>query len=249
MEQQDDNISVPPIETNIRSETTTKKRYYFDNDRVEELLINYAKGGCVDVELRDKIMSHASELIKQVIRTHKLHLVYQGRDKTGFSDLFQIAWTQIESTLYKFDYSTGHKKVFNMWSQISRTVILAHIKKESRHKNKAYATSYKRHVLFKAKHKGPDFERFINELSNIYNGPNATRIIEAIRIIYNTDEKPHDNLINKIIDKTSLPKSIILPFLEDLRSNSFRFSDSPENLSQKYPNIEDNHDNDEANYG
>lgn len=89
--------------------------YYFDNYKVEQLLTKYVNGGCVDVDLRDEIMSHASELINQIIRTHNFHNVYPGKDPASFGDLFQTAWSQIESVLYKFDSAPGHTKVFNMW--------------------------------------------------------------------------------------------------------------------------------------
>ncbi len=100
------------------------KSYYFDNEKVELLLTAYVKGGCTDARLRDEIMSHAGELIRQVIRTHNLQNIYPGRDEAAFGDLFQIGWTQIEKTLYKFDYRQGHTQVFNMWSKINRTVVI-----------------------------------------------------------------------------------------------------------------------------
>ncbi len=91
------------------------KNYYFDNYKVEALLTEYVKNGCTDVRLRDEIMLNAGELIRQIIRTHNLQNIYPGRDEAAFGDLFQIAWCQLEKTLYKFDYGPGHTKVFNMW--------------------------------------------------------------------------------------------------------------------------------------
>src|SRR5262249_8076552 len=157
--------------------------------------------GCTSITLRDDIMAHASELIRQIIRKQGLHVIYPGQDDSSFMDLLQTAWIQIERTLYKFrarphcrrcyrperpddsllyvpgereygilTYSDmrargikecpkcqalvndmpevlacqdryggslsvmfrGNSKVFNMWSQVARTVILAHIKKEGR---------------------------------------------------------------------------------------------------------------------
>lgn len=89
--------------------------YYFDNDLVEKLLIEYHKTGCTDISLRDKIMEHADELIINVIRAHNLHNIYTGRDDSSFNDLYQIAWCSIESALYKFNSKPGHPKIFNMW--------------------------------------------------------------------------------------------------------------------------------------
>lgn len=48
----------------------------------------------------------------------------------------------------------GNSKVFNMWSQIARTVILAHIKKEGRDRKNSPA--YREHIARKLKHMPPD---------------------------------------------------------------------------------------------
>jgi len=100
------------------------KNYYFDNDYVESLLTEYVRGGCTDLELRNKIMDNASELIRQIIRTHKLHLLTNGKEGTSFGDLYQIGWQQIESSLYKFDARPGHAKVFNLWCVSPDTILM-----------------------------------------------------------------------------------------------------------------------------
>jgi intein/homing endonuclease len=100
------------------------KNYYFDNEYVESLLTEYVKGGCTKKLLRDEIMANASELIRQIIRTHKLHTLANGREGTAFGDLYQLAWCQIESSLYKFDYQPGHTKVFNMWCVSPDTLLM-----------------------------------------------------------------------------------------------------------------------------
>jgi hypothetical protein len=167
-----------------------RKGYYFDNHKVEQLLIQYVAGGCVDVLLRDEIMSHAAELIRQIIRTHNFHNIYPGSDDASFNDLFQVAWCQIESTLYKFDSSPGHTKVFNMWSQVAKTVMLAHIKKETRDK-KNYG-SYKRHLDTKSLRRAILMERFLEEAKEIckYNREHVA-ILDAIMELYSKDQKPH----------------------------------------------------------
>ena len=137
------------------------KNHYFDNDKVEALLTDYVKGGCTNIRLRDQIMANAGELIRQIIRTHNLHNIYPGRDEAAFGDLFQIAWVQIEKTLYKFDYGPGHTKVFNMWSQVARTVMLAHIKKESR--DRRGRDALETHLMSKPSSKPILVERFLGE--------------------------------------------------------------------------------------
>src|SRR6056297_2005484 len=111
-----------------------KKNMYFDNEAVERLMDKYVERGCVDVHLRDEIMSHATELIRQIIRAHNFEYITPGRDQSSFNELFQVAWMQIEKTLYKYDSTPGSSKLFNMWSQIAKTRILAYLKKEKRDK-------------------------------------------------------------------------------------------------------------------
>lgn len=69
-----------------------KKNMYFKNDEVEELLNEYVERGCVDIELRDNIMKHADELIRQIIRAHNFEHIFPGRDQSSFGELFQVAW-------------------------------------------------------------------------------------------------------------------------------------------------------------
>jgi len=92
-----------------------KKNMYFDNAAVEQLLDRYVRRGCVDVVLRDEIMSHAEELIRQIIRAHNFEHIFPGRDQSSFGELFQVAWMQIEKTLYKYDNGPNSPKLFNMW--------------------------------------------------------------------------------------------------------------------------------------
>lgn len=92
-----------------------KKNMYFDNDAVERLLNKYVERGCVDVTLRDEIMKHADELIRQIIRAHNFEHIFPGRDQSSFNELFQVAWMQIEKTLYKYDNGPNSPKLFNMW--------------------------------------------------------------------------------------------------------------------------------------
>lgn len=233
--QNDENLSIPEVEKHDIGVEAKAKKYYFDNARVEELMIEYCMGGCIDVDLRDKVMSHASELIRQVIRTHKLDKIYYGKDGTSFSELFMIAWCQIESSLYKFDYSKGHKRIFNLWSQVSRTTMLAHIKKESRHRIKSYNESYKNHLNNRYRYHKVDFHRFMIEAKLLCRSEqNYLKIIDAIEDLLTNDAKPYDGLLYKIIIKTQIPKAVIQTFFEFIRDNGLVFSDSPENQIQKY---------------
>lgn len=204
------------------------KGYYFDNYHVEQLMTGYVQGGCTDRCKRDEIMSHATELIRQIIRTHNFHEIYPGHDPASFGDLEQVAWCQIESTLYKFDWSPGHTKVFNMWSQIAKTVILAYIKKETRDR-KNYST-YKKHLNSKRIKKDYKFARFVEELKKIceLNGEHEA-IITSLQQLYDTDDRPYDGLIGKLVKISGLSRSRISNFLKYVRLRQSDFTDSPHN--------------------
>lgn len=209
------------------------KNHYFDNSYVESLLKEYVWGGCTDVKLRDKIMENASELIRQIIRTHKMHLLI-GREGTSFGDLYQIAWVQIESSLYKFDSRPGHTKVFNMWSQVAKTVMLAHIKKESRDKRNYDA--YKGHLDLKGRPINYKFNRFIKEAEEIFKyDDEGLELIRAMEHLAATDSKPYDGLIDKLSKHSKLSRSKVSNLLRAIRLRSFEFSDSPVNNQPVIP--------------
>jgi hypothetical protein len=205
-----------------------EKNYYFNNALVEDRLTKYVKGGCTDVVLRDEIMSHAMELLRQIIRTHNFHNIYPGHDPSSFGDLIQVGWCQIEKVLYKFDSSPGHTKVFNFWSQVAKTVILAHIKREMRDK-KNYGT-YKGHLTCRFKPHSAAFDRFIKEANNMskYDDCGLT-IIQSLEKLYQEDEKPYDGLIGKLVKLSGLSRQRVTGFLKQMRLRSFEFTDSPVN--------------------
>jgi hypothetical protein len=204
------------------------KGYYFDNYKVEQLLTVYVKGGCVDVKLRDEIMLNAMELLRQIIRTHNFHNIYPGHDPASFGDLFQTGWCQIEKTLYKFNYEPGHTKVFNLWSQVAKTVILAYIKREMRDK-KNYG-SYKNHQINHYKPNSAVLERFINEARSMGQyDEDGLRIVDCLEKLYKIDEKPYDGLIGKLVRLSGLSRQRIVSFLKQVRLRSFEFTDSPLN--------------------
>ena len=279
----------------------TKRKLYFINEVVEDKLRLYIWGSCTDIELRDSIMSHADELIKQMIRKQNLHTIYPGQEESTFGDLVQTAWVQIERTLYKFrarpycrtcynadrpndsvlytpaqsEYGIiqynelfkylnskkcphcggklntyplvtprqgvfggsvtilfrGSSKVFNMWSQIARTVILAFVKKEGR--DKKNATSYKSHLRNKKTLNEDNLIRFFEEAESIceYNS-NFMLCIKALKTIARTDDRPHEGLTSKLIEHTKLPRSQVMNFIRMLRLRSQELSDSP--LNRRY---------------
>lgn len=91
------------------------KNYYFDNDHVERLCRKYVLNGAVDIELRDEILSHARELIENIIRVNKFVQIINHPDYMTFDELLSVATESIESSLYKFNitnkYILKNKKV------------------------------------------------------------------------------------------------------------------------------------------
>ena len=291
------------------------RKLYFINEIVEWQLTKYIWSGCAEVALRDMIMSHASELIRQIIRKQGLHTIYPGQDESSFGDLLQTAWVQIERTLYKYrsrphcrrcfnpdrpadsllyhpgeiEYGIktfeeviaisdkcnrcktmlsdgpiiepvqnlyagsatilyrGTSKVFNMWSQIARTVILAHIKKEGR--DRKNSGSYVSHLGTKQKPVSGVLIRFLNEMRelNKYHHNNLT-IIKSLENIITTDDRPYDGLITKLVDDSGLSRAIITEFLRVVKLRSFELTDSllnKNNNEYKIDNRKSSVDNEE----
>jgi len=207
----------------------TKKlpaNYYFDNSLVESILVEYHKTGCTDITLRNDIMHHSNELIVNVIRTHNLHNIYAGKDESSFNDLHQIAWCAIESALYKFNNEPGHPKIFNMWSQIARTAILAAIKKDNR--DKKNSEGYRYYLDERSIKKSAKFERFMEEAKEVCKYvEDFMKIICALEELYFHDPKPHEGLIGKLTKSSEMSRAKIIKFIKILRLMSFEFTDSP----------------------
>lgn len=207
----------------------TKKlpaNYYFDNDLVESILVEYHKTGCTDIHLRDEIMVHSRELIINVIRTHNLHNIYAGKDESSFNDLYQIAWVAIESALYKFNNDPGHPKIFNLWSQITRTSILAAIKKDNR--DKKNSEGYRYYLDERAIKRHAKFNRFMEEAKEVCKYcDDFMKIIRTLEELYFTDPKPHEGLIGKLTKRSGMSRAKIIKFIKILRLMSFEFTDSP----------------------
>ena len=258
-----------------------QKNYYFDNEAVERLLHRYVRGACTDVKLRDEIMDHASELIYQVIKAHNLAQIYPGKDDSSMMDLFQVAWVQIESALYKYEalpyckncynhtrpndsllyddyifekelikkvkrcknckspitedsiYYKGKSRVFNLYSQIARTVILAYIKKENRDRKNSGV--FKNYVGNKLISSGKLMDRFITEARELckYNDE-YVHILDCLIELHKKDERAHEGLVSKLIQETGYNRNIITDFFKVIRLRGMDFSDSPINEEHQF---------------
>lgn len=269
------------------------RKLYFDNNKVEDLLVRYKWTGCTNVELRDQIMDHAGELIRQVIRTHNLHKIYRGQEDSAFGDLFQTAWVQIEKALYKYkacphcadcfnaqrpkdsllyepceyDYDIispediaksklrcpqcgqkpsrvlyrGTSKIFNMWSQIARTVVLAFIKKEGRdYKN---SDAYKNYLGDRHEANNDIMDRFLSEARDIFKyNKSYIEILSALENIVRTDSRPYEGIITKLVQNSGQSRTQVANFLKIIRLRSNEFTDSPFNERPKPQEIRDHHE-------
>jgi hypothetical protein len=315
----------------------TQRKFYFINEIVEDKLRRYIWTACTDVDIRDSIMSHATELITQIIRKQNLHIIYPGQEESAFGDLVQTAWVQIERTLYKFrsrphcrvcynpdrpmdsllyipqdieygiitfdelfiwlgmvkkrysdthldtfrsnwrnrqlppskenridalrqlghvcpycdaDLSDDHvvgpmqgrfggsvtilfrgnSKVFNMWSQVARTVILAFVKKEGR--DKKNSTAYRDHLSSKVRIDEDRLRRFFTEAEELCkHNDDHMCCLNAMQKIIREDDKPWDGIIGKLVGYSGLSRSQVTAFIKSIRLRSFDFTDSP--LSQE----------------
>jgi hypothetical protein len=288
------------------------KKHYFINEIVEDKLRRYIWTNCTDVAIRDSIMSHAPELIKQIIRKQNLHMIYPGQEESAFGDLVQTAWVQVERTLYKFrakphcrncynpdrpvssslyvpaesEYGIitfeqlfdpkycplgsrkfviyrkggrpprcpycdtalcalpevepkqgtfggsttilfrGNSKVFNMWSQVSRTVILAFVKKEGR--DRKNASAYKDYLCGSSRVDEDRLKRFFAEASQICkHNRDYMKCVEALAHVIKKDDKPYDGLIGKLVEYSGLSRVQVNSFIRMLRLRSHEFTDSP----------------------
>jgi len=123
-------------------------------------------------------------------------------------------------------------KVFNMWSQISRTVILAYIKKEGRDRKNSH--SYINHLNNKSKPLNDVLFRFVQEARQVcmYN-KEYLAIIDALEYLVLHDFKPYDGLIGKLMERSKLNRATVAGFLRFVKLNSFDFTDSPINRTIK----------------
>jgi hypothetical protein len=280
-------------------EVVPKRRLYFINEQVEWLLTRYIWTGCTEVELRDQIMSNASELIRQIIRKQGLHTIYPGQEESSFGDLLNTAWCQIEKTLYKYrscahcrscfnpdrpndsilyapaerEYGIktlaeimrlckqckkcgskfrtvpiiepeqgtyggsstilfrGRSKVFNMWSQVARTVILAYIKKEGR--DRKNSSTYMMHVGNRRIGQSDAMVRFINEAREMCKyHDDFLKVIDTFESLIDNDDRPYDGIISKLTTNGNIPRTTVITFLQFIKLRSHDFSDSPINCSE-----------------
>lgn len=126
-----------------------------------------------------------------------------------------------ESVLYR-----GSSKVFNMWSQVSRTVILAFVKKEAR--DRKNATSYRSHLAGTPRLNEDRMQRFLDEAREIckYNQEHLV-CLEALVKLMKEDDKPHEGLVAKLVELSGLSRVQVVEFLTLIRMRSHEFSDSP----------------------
>jgi len=128
-----------------------------------------------------------------------------------------------ETVLYR-----GMSKVFNMWSQISRTVILAYIKKEAR--DRKNSASYIGHLSNKPKPTSDIMIRFLSEARDMckYHDDFLT-ILNALEYLIYNDDRPYDGIIGKLVQRSGLSRPTVTNFIKFIKLRSLEFTDSPTN--------------------
>lgn len=140
----------------------------------------------------------------------------------------------------------GTSKVFNMWSQIARTVILAYIKKEGR--DRKNSQSYMTHLDNKSKPVSDMALRFLGEGREIFkHNDDYLQIISALDWLTHNDDRPHDGMIGKLVERTGLSRATVTGFIKVVRLMSHQFTDSP--INRNAPELKNNKggDDDEDN--
>lgn len=128
----------------------------------------------------------------------------------------------------------GMSKVFNMWSQIARTVILAYIKKEGR--DRKNSNSYVTHLGNKTAPLSDIMLRFSAEAKIVcQHNDDHLLIIDSIEWLMYNDDRPHDGTIGKLVEKTGLSRAIVTQFMRLIKLRSFEFTDSPINKNITEP--------------
>lgn len=213
--------------------TAPKNNNFLNNSLVEGLVTEYVKGGCVDVQLRNRIMEHVPQFLKGVIKTFKFHQVLTIKDPHITEELTQVAWKQIEKTLYKFDYSDGHSKLFSQWTQVAKQCILAELKVKA--KDISGYNGLKKHMLAgRSTLKPIDWQRFITEARDIFQyDDESIQIINHLEHLILNDDNLYDCLIGKLAKSTRLTRTRIVRFLKELRLMGGEFSDSPLNRDRE----------------
>jgi len=195
----------------------------------------------------DSLIIDQFETIDQIIKTTKNCPKCKTKFRRGNHPQlwFEFNGEPIEGIEDCNIYFKGTSKIFNYWSQIARTVILAHIKKESR--DRKNNPLLKNHLEEQPRQKDYRIGRFLEEARTVCTHHEEYQtIINALETLYESDEKPHEGIIIKLITITNLPKSSITSFLRFIRLMGNKFTDNPiNNPEEKYQRREDKNNNEE----
>lgn len=124
-------------------------------------------------------------------------------------------------------------------SQITRTVILAYIKKEGR--DRRNSSSYSSHLSNKHRPMSEAMERFLAEARELcrYND-DYLLVVDVLENIAKTDDRPYDGIISKLVNQTGLSRTVITNFTRHIKLRSMEFTDSPINRGSMTDNMLDN---------
>jgi hypothetical protein len=162
--------------------------------------------------------------IAEVIAMHKVCPSCSGKlSSIPIVEPIQGRYGGSETILYR-----GMSKVFNMWSQIARTVILAYIKKEAR--DRKNSNSYVVHLDNKPKPTSDIIIRFLAEARDMCQyHDDFLKILNALEWLICNDDRPYDGIIGKLVDASGLSRPTVTNFMRFVKLRSLEFTDSPMN--------------------
>lgn len=202
---------------------------YFNNKLVEGLVIRYQDSGCIDVELRDEIMSHVPKMAEQIIRRYRLWTLFGEKNwsEESMQNLVHIAWVRVEKILYKFDRN-AKTKLFSQWTSVIILTLRAAAKTWNRD-NHYKAALGERIMQDAVTTSTPNllWDKFCEELLDVRPSPSFRKthpiIVEAILGL--TDEERQCQFIQRtLINKTGLPRNQIKSWMTWLQSCQSRFT-------------------------
>ncbi|MCC9655281.1 hypothetical protein [Rhodopirellula halodulae] len=133
----------------------------------------------------------------------------------------------------------GTSKVFNLWTQVSRTCILAYIKKDNRDgmQHDGYKSAMERRDINRD---SGAMDRFFSEARDLcrFNREHLL-LIDSLEELFLTDEAPSQSLVRKLVEKSDLSRASVGRFFQAIRFQSFQFSDSPLNRGASSGNVPD----------
>lgn len=163
--------------------------------------------------------------------SERLNEYYRFKNRIIWLPVIQIEESESEVCDVEIN-SEDHSYIANGFishnSQVARTVILAYIKKENR--DRKNSPIFQTHLENRSQVKSHILDRFIQEATELckFNNDHLT-LLAVVKQLYIEDERAHEGLIAKLVERSNLSRSTVTGFLRMLRLRGHDFTDSPMN--------------------